>query len=476
MSAINRAGLRRHIIFICALLLLTPPVIVQAGILSSLGKLGKAANKADIDVPVGKLDLPQVSDDVTAVSIKPGPGGHWNVILPDGSQTNFAGLLKRRSEGSGEFALVIKGTDLPDNIRQFDKIPQDMAIYISGKNSRIYTLQRGSPGKLPDKLVYKNVSLGVDSIDSLKDGLWHLQRPVTTNPVRLMRLDRDIGRDIPGKLYTSKPVVESIGADRLVQWLHSAKNQTVVISARLQDGRLIGPGKAHAGVSIKQLREIADQNDINLVILESGRPKSLLGQLSKTMQKSQENLESLYDTTGDFFSRIANPVDGAGMKLEINASGNSQTAIHYRAESAVKTEVVDNAVASGVDMMQGLNRAVSIYRPDQERTEELERRIFYPVHTDVQLYLIISAVLGLVVIGTSWKLWCKLWFIGDRQRYRYAVTYYFLSLIHGVIFILFFIPVLGAFSFAYLVLLTIYSVIDAILIKPVMWLYRLVAG
>lgn len=446
----------------------------NAGLFSTLSKIGKATKNADVDIPLNRLELPDNIRDFTPAIIKPDADGQWNITQPDGTVTHIDDLLYQSTPGSSRLALVIRASDLPGDMQQFDNLPHDWPVFIEGKKHRLFELHRGESAALS----YNNVVLRVKTMDEVRDGLWMLQRPSMARAVRFVKLDKKAASALPSNTYASGFAVESVAADGLIDSMKSVRNQTLVLSGRIIDGQLRGSAKDSFAVPMQKLQQVADKNDIRLVVLDSDQPDLVLKKVSHSMRQAVKDNHAQYESIGDFFNRLSDPDSPNRLELHASRSGENQIAIQWQATKAVTTGNMFNTNAEILKHMPVhlLLHSTLFYIQDQERSKELDDRIIPNVPSTIQFYVIISVVLGFTALGTSWRLWRKLWPRRMRSEYRYLLVFMLQWSLHRLLFLLLFIPTLGAFSFLWLLLLIIYKVFDWVLIKPSRWLYRLLAA
>ena len=445
----------------------------SAGLLNTFSRLGKMVNIPDVDVPLNKLELPENIKGFAPASIKPGADGEWEITLPDGSSVRVDDLLKQSVGGADKPALVIRVTDLPKDLHHFDSLPHDWPLLIQGRKNRLFELQRGGGAALG----YGNIRLPVSNIDDIRDGLWQLQRPSARGGLRYLRLDNKADAPLAANGTGSNIGVETVGANALLNGMQALKNQTLVISGRIVDGRLLGPGKTADGVSLQKLHQLAADNDLQLVILESDRPQAVLKRVAHDMQQARRGVGVLHDSMGDFFNRLVDPANPSPIELRGHRSGEQQMAIQWR---AVEAEGVEDAAKLSVEMVQHLPlhlllKSTALYGPDEARSRELGDRIVPNVPSWIQFYLIYSAILGVIALQTSWRLWKKVWALRPRREYRYLLLFLLLWPLHKLFFFVLFIPMFGGFSFVWLILWSIYRVFHFLLFRPVRWVYRRIA-
>jgi len=439
----------------------------QAGLFSTLSKVGKAVNKVDVDIPLNKLELPEGIKGGTPAAIKPGADGQWDITLADGTPTRIVDLLRGSTEGSSRPALVIRDTDLPRDIRQFDNFPDDWPVLVQGRGGRLFELHRGGD----PTLAYGRIRLPVKSAKDIRNALWQLQRPSTGGAIRFLQLDKQADLSLPVNGYGSRVGVERVGADGLIDAMQAIRNQTLVLSGRIVDGKLLGVGNRSSGVSLQKLRQVTDENDIQLIILESDQPAAVLKKVSHAMQSAKGRGDTLYDTIGDFFNRLTDPANPTPIKLHSSRSGEHQIAIQLKAADTKSVEGASTAELALQVPLHLLLKSAIFHAPDQARSRELDDRIIPNVPSTIQFYIISSVVLGFFALNTSWRLWKRVWRLKPRREYRYLFLFLLLWPLHRLLFVLLFIPLFGNFSFIWLIVTSIYWVLDRILIRPVRWVY-----
>ena len=442
----------------------------HAGLISLLSKAGKAVNKIDIDVPISKFDLPNIADDVTPISIKPRHSGEWDLTLPDGKRVTLSEFIKN-NKGHAQQAFVIKSLDLPSDLSIFNSIPDSLPVFIKSGNNRIFELQHGSFTALK----YKNIQVVVDDMTGLKESLWHLERPPINNSIRIIQLEKNSKELITEKSYGSGVAVEKVSADSIYETFRNIKRQTVVLSGKIKDGQLYNGSE---NFSIEQLRKIAAENDISLVIIESNKHTKVLKKIAVEATARKNDVKHLYDTTGDFLNRFKDPANSELLRIKLNQMGNSQSVIQFQpvVKESINQAPLEAITDIGLVPFHLLGKSVSLYRPDQERSKELDGRIFSWIPTPIQNYLIASIILGWLAVSTSWTLWNKIWKIQKRPFYSNYFVFRGFGLFHASIFVFAFIPLFGVFSFIYAVVSVIVKIINTLFIKPVVWIVGKVAN
>ncbi|MFW5451890.1 MAG: hypothetical protein ACKE9I_09840 [Methylophagaceae bacterium] len=442
---------------------------VEAGIISILSKLGKATNKVDgpdVDLPSSfhfkeaVTNLPEGS--AAEISIV---NGRWLAKTPDGKQrpvdefvANVDGLNERPT-------LILAESSVPKSFGQFNGLPRGVAVKIISRNGKIYSLNRTN---IPPTLIYKNIELVLSDTTRLDSVLWQLQRPAMNQKVRFVQLAKDVDAELPNQVYSSNPVVDAVGVNKLINSIKNMRLETIVLSGKVKNGFLHHDGQR---ILIKDLEKAAASRDVNLIILGSDKPKKALRTVADDWKAINSSGDNLYDSVGDFYNRFS-PIDSAApMRIKVTDSGELQTAFYI--ERKVKTAVQPDADTSGhitVIPLHLLIESVKILQPNEERVKELDRRIHPSIDSSVQFYLIISFFVGAFTAITSWFLYKKIWQSPLRVTYRNVFSFAIMYTLHRLCFIVLYLPTLGIFSPIYLILKWTAAIINYLLIRPARWL------
>lgn len=440
----------------------------HAGLLSGLGKLGRLADDVDAPKTLARIDLPEDLAGAETLSVVP-VGGEWKVRLPDGTRRNLADYHLAPGGDSPPPVLVIRSLDLPADLQALDRLPADLPILVRGRGQAVFALQRSPRAAIGYKGVRVAVADGVEA----RNAIWHLQRPVHGDRVRIMGIGSDPGG--APRRSTGNPdfAVESIGADSLRDSLKPFRYQTLVLGGTVRDGRLFGGSDATDGIPVDRLRDLAEAGDVNLVILDSSDPGAALRQLS--VRLSNVAGAGAPHTTGDFFARFVDP-KGSPLTLSISPSGNTQTAIVHAAPGPVRDASVSGQRLPTVLPLHLLVHGATIFRPDEERSRELDRRMIEGVASWIPIFLAFSAFLGIMVPGSSHEMWSRVWALAPAETYSPEWKYYPLWLLHKFAFIFLYLPLLGWFTLPYLLLRGAWRIFHFLVVRPVLWVCRRVSG
>ena len=485
--------------------------LTHAGLLSSLSKLGKAAKQGDIDAPDIRAHLPEgvSADDVATIRLN--NAGQWEIHGKDGARQTFHDLDSDTANPSPK-AVILDSFYLPKDLDVFHNIPKDLPILIRTKNSRVFELQRPEPNlevtadKSHWRLNDRAVTMKVHDNSSLRKAIWHLEKPILMGSPRLLSIQYeraiqsetnkkpDALSDETGRLIHPT----EIKAADVISSLDSMKRETVVLAGRLDNTNMhFG---SHESLDLASLKKAAEDNDINLVLLNTSKPEETLNRLAMQLTLRDRNDTSV----GTFFNHYIGGITPDSkdtkaipmMELERSPSGDSQVVVQWKtSERMAETQpiptaedrsniewiahlavhsLLHNTLHNGLQNTEdGAQDSIQLYHPDEARSDELESRIIPGVHSFIQIYLITSAFFGFMALITSWRAWNYLWKPQRPTRWWGWLLFLVIWPMHKVLFLIAFLPIAGFFTFWYIVLSTFWKVIsfvmDRLLIRPIRW-------
>jgi hypothetical protein len=80
---------------------------------------------------------------------------------------------------------------------------------------------------------------------------------------------------------------------------------------------------------------------------------------------------------------------------------------------------------------------------DESRQTELDRRIIPGIPSSLQISYVLALALGLFGLATGWSWWTRIWPAEDRADYGSYIGYALARFIRGLVFVLFFLPLVG---------------------------------
>lgn len=460
----------RWLFLLQAALLTVAQPSAEAGLISGLSKLGKS-----IDAP----DSPHGSSFRFADELAHYPEGgvaeisfnhsqnQWLAKTPDGKSVPVHQFTETAADANKKATLLLSESLLPYSLDAFNKLPSDVAIKIKSLQGKTYSLTTSPTPKLIDK----HISINISDISALKTAMWQLQRPISSSNMRLIQLADNPEVSLPKQNYGSKIPVDKVGTNQLLNALKTMRQQTFVISAKVENGFLMH-GKEK--IAVKDLEKVAADRDISLIILGSDKPKKTLQTLAKDWQKKKDDGSFTSYTTGDFYNAFTAKHSSPPMPVDIDSSGKLRTALYFDHRPSTKAAV--DKQSSSIELasmpLNVLAKSAMLLQPNEARAKELDDRIHPLIPSWVHLSLIASLAIGLVSYKTSWFLYLKLWSSPLRVNYRHWFPFTLRYLLHRLSFVLLYLSLLGIFSPIYILISWIYRIIHFLLIRPASWIFR----
>ena len=462
--------LLKSFFFAFVLVLIITPELAEAGLLSTLSKLGKAANK--VDGPDAGLpssfhfkdalaNLPEGT--VAEISLV---NGRWMAKTPDGKQRFVDEFVDQVDSSNNSPTLILSEANLPKSLNKFNDLPTGLNIQIVTRNGKKYKLQRTTT--LPI-LRYENIEITITETTSLDKVIWQLQRPAMTQKVRFVQLSKDADAALPDHVFSSKPVVEAVGINQLIKTIENMRLETLVLSTKVVDGFVHYRGQR---LSVKALEQAAATRDVNLIILGTDKPKKAIQRVANDWGDLDKKGEHLFDSVGDFYNRFTPEGGNTPMRIKMNDSGELQTALHIDKKPPTANNKDSSALEHlAVIPLHLLIESVKIVQPSEERVKELDRRIHPAVPSSIQFYLIFSFFIGAFTAVTSWRLYKNIWGSPTRSNSRNIFSFSAKYLLHRLCFVALYLPILGLFSPIYLIVKWTIAILNFLLIRPSRWLY-----
>jgi len=453
--------------FACVLFTLSMSSSLNAGIFSGLAKLGKAAKKIDSPNPakLRQADLPEAHKHLESTEIVPNTNGNWDVKLNDGSKVTIQSLVT-----SGQISnklFVIRSLDVPKNTKLIDKIPKNVPVYIKGKNNRFYTLNRGPKSSV----AYKNVSLELTKTLTISKAIYHLEKPLLSSKSRFVQLTNKADETLATTVYGSRIGLETAGIESFIKQLDNLKHQSIVLAGQVKDGVFYSKTAGKNGISLSDLRKAADKNSINLTLLNSDKPNTLLKLLAKSEALNVTKGTLLNNTVGDFFNSMSLGKNAKPIKIAASADGRSNVAIQFSSNVTRELVTKSGAIPNQLHLTGLLLRSATIYQTSEAQDSELQEinRKKTQKQNAIILYPVLSFILGLFSGATSKLWWSKIWNFNSIQLNGSLIWYRVKQLLNKLLFFAIFLPLMGIWCFWFAMLKGIFKIIHSIFIKPIIW-------
>lgn len=422
----------------------------QAGLISTIMKAGKKADGDLSEIRHLDVDLPKGIEG-SPLAVSQDHNGHWLVRAADGQNIPVHDLAAIKQAAGSSPLLVMDNFDLPKDLGELNAFPDTLPLYIKN-NKQLYKIERGESlyiAKGP-------VRVKVGSSAELQSAIWHLNRRFSPDKVYRVGMSKSIGSDSAG-------VSLDAGLSQLLHRPERFRLKTVAVAGELKEDSIQVAGQ---WVPVKKLTALAADQDINLVILPV-KNKATANKLGRKLAQRDKGAEN---STQDFLENFIRP--GEVMDLKINPSGRSQIVI---AQSSVTkssvtkpSEIKKSATKEAADLTELpinlLLNGIKIFRPDQKRAEEMDRRWHPLLPSWIQFYLLISFILASVQPRFTWWALSHLWRAPIRENYSHWFNFYFVRWIRAVVFIAALFPLLGAVCFGLNLVMVIYRVIKRVVV------------
>ncbi len=392
MHILRNINRKLFVLFLIVVLLCS--LSLQAGILSGLSKLGRAAKKAD-DVPTSTIrhfdDIPNKIEGLSVTELKPNSSGSWDIKMADGQVIDIQTLAASGVDLS-EQALTLRAFDLPSDFDRFNKLPADLPVYITNKKGRAFELIRAETPVLR----YNNLRIPLAKGLNIKSAFYHLDKPLSHRKTRFVQLTEAPGSMLPVSAYGSRVGIETVSSDQLIESLLAFKADDLVLSGPLKDGKLFPKGLKGQGVNLDDLKKVAADNDLNLMILDSARPKATLNFLElKQAASYRDSGQALALNTGDLFASFSDDLakaktNGNPLQVSFSSTGRSQVVIQSQSTPTISQTQFSRQVSERIKvdakgiatssltpgftdllMLRTLIRSAEVIQRSQEKEDEL---------------------------------------------------------------------------------------------------------
>jgi len=264
----------------------------HGGIISSILKSAKKVDAPD-GVPKGLSDInfSQLDIDLPhkgapeVLSIKLDLNNEWVVRNADGKLVSDTASLKNP-------VLVIEKPHLPSDINELAAVMPGVPLLVrSGRN--LYEVNRkgyeiNREGGISVRT--GSVVMATPDMEAFHKALFHLDTPWYTHKVNVLGATQSqnyLGGNFKG-----------IKSSLLTESPSMLRGQTVVLGGPIKSGKILAAGGSH---SINELKAIAKQYDISLILLDSKKvvsPEQIQARIQKMSQGGEQH------STGSFLSQF----------------------------------------------------------------------------------------------------------------------------------------------------------------------------
>lgn len=411
----------------------------QAGMMSSLLKAAKNIDTpdgvpkslSDINFSQIDIDLPnRVQPEV--LSLKLDLNNQW--VLKDAT-----GKIVSDLSALSHPICVIEKFNLPGDINQLKTFMPDLPLFVrSGAN--VYKLNREGTFSISAG----SVSMRVDSNQLLQKAIYHLDRPWYSNRVHI------VGASLKDNHLSSS--FQSVEVKAVDMSPSRFRGQTLVIGGPIKGDQVLVAGES---MSISELRALAQDYDISLILLDS--PKAVSP--DKLKKRMIEMSSAGNQTTGSLLSQFHQ--EGNKTFYQWNPDGKNYVFIQKNIAVERNTRAETDSVSS--DLVQTiLINSLLIYRPNEEHQKELDYRWVWWLPSNLSMYLVISTFAGFASFGTSRSLLRKIWRNKKRTDYSFILTFYWVKIVRFLLLFLLIIPLFGLPCLIFIIFYSVYLFFRAI--------------
>jgi hypothetical protein len=472
LSLAFRPGLMRAA---CAALLLAAAVpAADANWLSRLAKVGGEAG--EVGAKTARLGVVELERAATHIKTLPAPTkgaavlaahatpeGHWKFVNRDGEVFTAA---------TPEELQRVVPTLLPEA-----GSGGKLGIYLSEDTLyRDRAMLRGLP---PDAeagastlfaAVRPHLMLDVRERALFDEAIAQLERPLSRSQIRTLALEPGG----PGTLSsyprldaeTKAALVDAVDPASLAASLPSIRGQTVLVTGRI-DGNLLyfrPTSGSEQSLKLSDLTRAAADSDVNLVILQTDAPRQPGGRNWFWQRIAVDGLDDALKRAkfGDFLDALGAANGEFRVSVQREASGRvALRAVPAGGDAQPITGIVGDLWTSTVSSITGnvVTTAVEVHARDEERQQELDRRIVPGVSSWFQLSYIFNLVCGVLgwPVASGW--FARLWPKEQREEYGGAFGYRAAQAARFLAYILVFLPIVGVPAFVVSLLLQMWALI-----------------
>lgn len=415
------------------------------------------------------------------------PEGHWTFVNRAGQRFTAANtdeMARVARNLTSDPGAMLKGLDIvvADEVifadrAAFKMLPPGSHLRLAAHGD-VYRVR----GDFQDPVarlaldIKPNVQLQLSSLAALQEGLWQLSRSLKAAQVRVLALESggpETLKSVAGiDPKSRRPLADRIDPYKLARSLPALRGQTVVVSARIENGNLVfrGASGSERSVDLKAIISAAERSDVNLIILNARAPRQP-GDRNWLWQRV--TIDGLDDALGratkaEFLSALAG--DGR-MVVAVGERGPRRTVILAQAApgsvsvspsgqlGAVLAEVVSE-VAGTV-----LSNGIRMDLVQASRQKELDLRIVPYVPSDLQFAYIGLLFVGLMSLAVARDWWARLWPPEQRAEYAQGIGFVAAWLVRWVLFVFVFLPIVAPLAFIWGALCSIFGW----LMLPVRW-------
>jgi hypothetical protein len=456
----------------CAAMLLA--VAVPAAQANWLTKLAREADEVGTTAArsgIGSLDraaahlkaLPVAGNGV-ALAAHATPEGHWKFVnragevftagTPD-ELTRAVPTLLPDAAADARLTLYLTEDTVFGQRALLKDLPAGASLrVVVGKDS--YPLINdlgGSPSALY-AAVRPNLHVELTEPALFEEAIARIERPLSRSSIRTLALEpggptalASAPRIDPA---TRGALVDKIDPAALAGAVRSLRGQTVLVTGRVEDDRLLfqPPSGPEQSLKIIDVIEAAADADVNLVILHAPAPRQPGGRNWLWQRIAVDGLDDALKraTFGDFLDVLG--ASRGGFCVSVAREGGGRILIRAVPEGATAEPIsgmIGDWLSTVASNITGnvVTSAVEVHARDEERQHELDSRIIPWLPSDVQVVYLVGLIAGILGWPVARAWWERIWPKESRAEYSAITGYRAAQVARLLAFLLLFLPVAG---------------------------------
>ena len=451
----------------------------SAGWLSSLGEIaataGKAGGKVAGEVSVGLESAARLIEKLPAAAQKGAvaaealDGGAWrfrnaagDTITATGAD-GVKGALKGLALDGDKLAVYLNEDAAFAGAAALDGLPDAAKLHVVVDDTP-YPLLRQGKGETTRLYAELdgNVIVALADRKLFGEAVWQLKRPLGKSGIRIASLDTQGPAFLPAagaRTAEGLPQAEAIDAAKLGTALASMRGQTLIVAGSIEGDTLkfTGISGSSGSVPVADLMRAAEQQDVNLLLLDAGTPKQPGGTtwLMQTRGVAHIDAAMAQASLGDFIAalgkgqgRLEVATDwGQGGHFRLTAAPARAEAPAASGEAAAAAGVGQRAMDFGGELAVHLAghvvpRATTASLNSSDTQWDLDHRLIPGIPAGWQVTYIVNCLLGL--LGFSQARW---WWRLITRRHGKTLNWPW-RMAYEAGYWLIFAPLIGTLAFA----------------------------
>lgn len=285
------------------------------------------------------------------------------------------------------------------------------------------------------------------------EALYQLVRPLNRANIRVLAVEPGGPATLPvaPRIYpaTRKPMIDAIDPARLGEALAKIRGQTAMLVGRIDgDALRFKPARgAEIGLPTAELMAAAARADVDLVILRSASAAQPGGRNWLWLKTEVKGLDEAMRraTTADFLATLRRPSSELVVSTDAHGALTTLEVVARPAAAATTSTRVGDALGEiAFELIGKLTiDGARIVALNQERREEIDRRIVSWIPSAVTHVYIGAVVMGLIGWRVSRQWWSRLWPAEAHSEYRNRAGFAAARAAREIIYLLLFLPLAG---------------------------------